>query len=117
MCGKIITTVPGWDSVTNAASGVTGRAEETQAAFESRRAASVAKNAHGSVAALFGTLAEVKNVSAVLVLENVTSTPTTLSGVTVAGHSVYISIYGGDNTDIARAIYNKLDAGCGTTIM
>ena len=52
--------------------------------------------------------------AAVLVLENVTSTPTTLSGVTVAGHSVYISIYGGDNTDIARAIYNKLDAGCGT---
>ena len=111
---KIITTVPGWDSVTNAASGVTGRAEETQAAFESRRAASVAKNAHGSVAALFGTLAELKNVSAVLVLENVTSTPTVLNGVTVSGHSVYISIYGGDNTDIARAIYNKLDAGCGT---
>ena len=27
---------------------------------------------------------------------------------------MYISVYGGDNNDIARAIYNKLDAGCGT---
>ena len=38
----------------------------------------------------------------------------TIKGVTLAGHSVYISVYGGDNTDIARAIYSKIDGGVGT---
>lgn len=112
---QIVTTVPGWDSVTNAASGVTGRNEETQAAFENRRVGSVGKNSHGAVASLYGTIADLNNVVAVLVLENTTNADATIQGVTVAGHSVYISVYGGDDTDIARSIYNKLDAGCGTT--
>lgn len=111
---KIITTVPGWDSVTNAAAGVTGRDRESQAALESRRAQSVAKNAHGSVAALFGKIADINDVSALLILENTTNQDITQKGVTIAGHSVYISVYGGNDNDIARAIYNKLDAGCGT---
>lgn len=111
---KIVTTVPGWDSVTNAAAGVTGREVESQAAFESRRVQSVAKNAHGSVASLFGAIADINDVTALLILENVTNSNITEKGVTIAGHSVYISVYGGDNNDIARAIYNKLDAGCGT---
>ena len=111
---QIITTVPGWDSVNNAAAGVTGRDEESQAAFENRRAGSVGKNSHGAVASLYGAIADLNNVVAVLVLENTTNADKVVQGVTIAGHSVYISVYGGDDLDIARAIYNKLDAGCGT---
>ena len=111
---QIVTTVPGWDSVTNPSAGVTGRDEESQAAFENRRAGSVGKNSHGAVASIYGTIADLNNVVAVLVLENTTNADKTIKGVTLAGHSVYISVYGGDNTDIARAIYNKIDGGCGT---
>ena len=110
----IITTVPGWDSVTNAAAGVTGRNVETQAAFENRRAGSVAKNSHGAVASLYGAIADLNNVIAVIVLENTGNADKTEKGVTIAGHSVYISVYGGDDGDIAREIYNKIDGGCGT---
>ena len=111
---KIITTVPGWDSVTNAASGVTGRDEESQASMESRRVQSVGKNAHGSVASLFGTIADINDVTALLILENTSNVDKTEKGVTLGGHSVYISVYGGADNDIARAIYEKLDGGCGT---
>lgn len=112
---KIITTVPGWDSVTNAAAGVTGRNEESQAALENRRAGSVAKNSHGAVASLYGTIADLNNVLACTILENVTNVENPdMKGVAVAGHSVYISVYGGDDDEIAKAIYSKLDAGCGT---
>ena len=111
---QIVTTVPGWDSVTNPSAGITGRDEESQAAFENRRAGSVGKNSHGAVASIYGTIADLNNVVAVLVLENTTNADKTIKGVTLAGHSVYISVYGGDNTDIARAIYNKIDGGCGT---
>ena len=111
---QIVTTVPGWDSVSNPSAGVTGRDEESQAAFENRRVGSVGKNSHGAVASIYGTIADLNNVVAVLVLENTTNADKTIKGVTLAGHSVYISVYGGDNTDIARAIYNKIDGGCGT---
>lgn len=111
---QIVTTVPGWDSVTNPSAGITGRDEESQAAFENRRAGSVGKNSHGAVASIYGTIADLNNVVAVLVLENTTNVDKTIKGVTLAGHSVYISVYGGDNTDIARAIYNKIDGGVGT---
>lgn len=111
---KIITAVPGWDSVDNSAAGILGRDEETQSDFENRRRQSVAKNSHGAVASLYGALADLDNVVAVSILENTTNQDITLYGAVIAGHSVYISIYGGDSTDIAKAIYNKIDGGCGT---
>ncbi len=111
----IISVVPGWDTVNNELSGISGRLTETQAAFERRRYASVAKNAHGTVSALYGTLADINNVIDVVVLENRTNAPVEQAGVTIDGHSVFISIFGGTDAEIAQAIYLKLGAGCGTT--
>lgn len=112
---RIITVVPGWDTVDNPNAGVTGRLKETQGEFERRRYASVAKNAHGTVAAIYGSLADIDGVVDLVVLENRTNDPITEAGVTIDGHSVYISVFGGKDEDIARAIYHKIDCGCGTT--
>lgn len=112
---RIITVVPGWDTVDNPNAGVTGRLQETQGEFERRRYASVAKNSHGTVAAIYGSLADIDGVIDLVVLENRTNEPVTLAGVTIDGHSVYISIFGGKDEDIARVIYHKIDCGCGTT--
>ena len=48
-------------------------------------------------------------------LENDTCDPLVLHGVEIPGHSVAICIYGGSDAEIAETIYNKKDAGCGTT--
>lgn len=112
---KIITVVPGWDTVNNTNAGIVGRTEETQAEFERRRYASVAKNAHGTAAALYGALAGINNVVDVVVLENRTNETIEEAGVSIEGHSVYISVVGGTDADIAETIYNKLGCGCGTT--
>ena len=114
-CTTIVTVIPGWDTVNNAVAGVPGRNEESRAEFEARRYASVANNAHGSVAAVYGTLANINGVLDVEVLENRSDSPTTLWSVQIPGHSVAICIYGGDNDEIAEAIYMKLGNGCGTT--
>ena len=111
---RIVTVTPGWDAVTNPAAAVTGSAQETQAAFENRRYNSVAANARGSVNALYGTIANLDGVLDALVLENTTSEPRQEWGVTIPGHSVWISVVGGENDDIAEAVYRKKDAGCGT---
>ena len=112
---KIVTVVPGWDTVTNAAAGVLGRDEETQREFETRRYNSVATNAHGSVLAIQGAVSAVDGVLDCAVLENTGDSADTIKGVTVDAHSICVSVYGGDGTDIAEAIYRKKDAGCGTT--
>lgn len=111
---QIVTVTPGWDSVINPAAATVGRVVETQAEFEARRYASVAKNARGSVSALYGALADLSGVVDCVVLENVGPDPVTKWGVSVPGHGVYISIVGGADADIAETIYKKKSAGCDT---
>lgn len=111
----IVTVIPGWDSGTNAAAGVVGRNRESQVDFENRRFASVAKNSHGSVFSLQGALADLDGVVDCQVIENPTSATVTKNGVSIPSHSVAVCIYGGADADIAKTIYEKKDAGCGTT--
>lgn len=112
-CEKIVTVIAGWDTVTNTAAGLPGSLIEGRADFEKRRFNSVAANAHGSAAAVQGSVYEVDGVLDCLVLENKTNSIVTKKGVTLYPHSVAICVYGGADADIAETIYNKLDAGCG----
>ena len=112
---KIITVIPGWDSVLNSAAGITGRDVETQAEFENRRYESVAKNSHGLAESVIGTIANLQDVIACDIEQNRGDNPITKSGVTIPPHSIYLSVYGGSQDEIGMAIHKKLDAGCGTT--
>lgn len=111
---SIITTIPGWDTVDNEAAGAVGRDIETRSEFEIRRAESVAANAHGSVGAIFGTLANLSGVLDLAVLENIGPLPVIKFGVEVPGHGITICIYGGEDDDIAKIIYEKKDNGADT---
>ena len=110
----IVTITPGWDSVVNPAAAIVGRDVETQMEFEKRRYDSVAINARGSVGAIYGAVSQVQDVLDCVVLENITNEPIYSWGVTIPGHSIFVSVEGGDDADIAEAIYRKKDAGCGT---
>lgn len=112
---QIVTVIAGWDTVNNETAGATGRDVETRSEFEARRYASVANNAHGSAAALYGTVANIPGVLDCRVLENTGPDPVTLYGVEVGGHSIAVCVYGAEDGDIAEAIYRKKDAGCGTS--
>ena len=111
---SITTVIPGWDTVDNEAAGAIGRDLETRSEFEARRAASVAANAHGSTGAIYGTIANIPGVLDVQVLENIGPDPVIKYGVVVPGHGITVCVYGGEDADIARAIYLKKDNGCDT---
>ena len=113
-CTKIVTVIPGWDTVNNSAAGTLGQDVESQYAFEKRRVVSVSKNSHGSRLSLQGAVGAIENVLDCLVLENKNKYSMVIQGVYVGSHAVAICVYGGSNDDIAETIYNKLDAGCGT---
>lgn len=111
----IVTTIPGWDTIANAAAGRAGRITESRAEFEKRRKMSVANNAHGSAVAVESSIAAIDGVLDCKVVENDTSGMIYEHGVAIEPHSLYISVYGGSDEDIARAIYLKKSGGCATS--
>ena len=103
----------GWESVTNAADGVTGVDVESPSAFEARRAASVAKNARSILDAVQGAVYAVSGVLDCYVTENFEAYIKTVGGVPLAAHSLYVCVLGGNAADIAMAIWTKKSPGCG----
>ncbi|WP_290371936.1 baseplate J/gp47 family protein [uncultured Parasutterella sp.] len=112
---RIVTTIAGWDSITNPTAGVIGRDEETDAELRNRMIESYAVNATGYVEAIEANLAALEGVLDVRVLENPTNSEITQYGVSIEPHSILIAIVGGEDSEIARTIYQRKDAGCGTT--
>lgn len=108
---KIVTTVTGWDAVTNATATV-GSLEESQSAFEQRRKDSVSLNARSTVNAVYANVAQCDGVIAVYAVDNKKNISETIDNYTLTPHSVFVSVIGGENADIAKAIYNNLSAGC-----
>jgi hypothetical protein len=108
---KIVTAVTGWDSVTNATATL-GQLEESQAAFEARRYNSVALNSRGTTGSVYARVANVDNVIATYVTDNKTNVNKTVDGVTLKPHSLFCAVLGGNDSDIADAIYHSLSAGC-----
>lgn len=111
---QIITVVPGWDSVTNAAQAVVEQNIEGQGAFESRRYASVALNSRSTEEAVYARVSALDNVLAVYFAQNRGSTDKVIDTVTLTPHSAYVCVLGGDDNEIAQAIYQSLSAGCDT---
>lgn len=108
---KIVTTVTGWDTVTNA-TAIVGSLEESQSAFEQRRKDSVSLNARSTVNAVYANVAQCDDVIAVYAVDNKKNISETIDNYTLTPHSIFVSVIGGENEDIAKAIYNNLSAGC-----
>lgn len=108
---KIVTTVTGWDTVTNA-TAIVGSLEESQSAFEQRRKDSVSLNARSTVSAVYANVAQCDGVIAVYAVDNKKNISETIDNYTLTPHSIFVSVIGGENEDIAKAIYDNLSAGC-----
>lgn len=108
---KIVTTVTGWDTVTNA-TAIVGSLEESQSAFEQRRKDSVSLNARSTVNAVYANVAQCDGVIAVYAVDNKKNISETIDNYTLTPHSIFVSVIGGENADIAKAIYDNLSAGC-----
>lgn len=92
---QIITVVAGWDSVSNASAGITGRDVEPDGELLNRMIQSYAINANGTVENIQSNLAELDGVLDVVVLENYTNEKQTQYDVELDAHSIAVCIVGG----------------------
>lgn len=106
------TIVLGVVSINNPTTYTTlGVNEESDANLRVRRQQAVSISSQGYLAGLLATLKNVVGVTSATVYENTTSSPNSDS---VPGHSIWVIIGGSPaDSDIANAIYQKRNAGCG----
>ena len=109
---RINTMVAGWDTAVNLRAATVGQNAETQGAFEARRYASVGLNSRGTIAAVYARVANCANVVSCIVRENKTNMPIEIDGYFLKAHSIYCAVIGGEDKDIAEAIYESCSAGC-----
>lgn len=109
---QIYRSIPGWDAITNPSDGVLGNNVESRAAFEARRAASVAHNSIGSLPSVLGSVLTVPDVIDAFVTENVSNSPQVIGGVSVLPNSLYVAVVGGSAQAIGEAIWRKKAPGC-----
>jgi uncharacterized phage protein gp47/JayE len=107
----IATPVAGWSTVTNPADAVEGTDEETDAELRVRREASVAFPSQALVDSIFSAIANLDGVISVAILENDSSS---VDGNGQVPHSVQAVVFGGDDTEIAEAIFQEKPVGIAT---
>lgn len=117
---RITTTISGWDAAHNEAAALIGSEQESRAAFEQRRFRSVALNSTSSIDSAYSRLADLSGVIAVCIRQNRTDRILHIDKVRIDPHSIYACVLGGDDEQIARALYDTVSAGCeytGTTVV
>ena len=108
---QIVTPTSGWTSVTNAAAAIAGQPVESDSELRGRQAISTELPSHSMFA---GTVAAVANVSGVTRYKGYENNTNITDGDGVPGHSIAMVVEGGDDDDVAFAIYANKSAGCGT---
>lgn len=112
---QIVQTILGWDTINNPAPGVEGTYVESRADFERRRQLSVALNSRSMIQSVVAEVLAVPGVIDAYGYANDTPSPVTVAGVTIAAHSIYICVSGGDPQLVANAIWSKKMPGCAMT--
>ena len=108
---QIMDPTAGWVSVTNGSAASAGLNTENDAQLHDRREKSVATTGVALVEAIYGAVRSLPGVKKERLYNNSTGDPDANG---IPGHSICMSVLGGDSDAIAKAIFNKKSPGCGT---
>ena len=111
---EIVTLVSGWQTVTNREVATLGTNRDSDALFRVKSARSVSRAGIGQKDSLYGEIYETNGVRKVRIYENKTNSAVVDQVKNPHGlpaHSLAIVVDGGNDDDVARAIYNKLCPG------
>lgn len=110
---QVATSVLGWETVTNPSAAALGRLEESDIASRRRRRETLALQSVALPEAIRSRLMNIDGVRSLAFRENVASTSQTIDGVLMIPHSIYVSIEGGTDAEIAQALLETKSLGAG----
>lgn len=116
----IVSRQSGWSAVTNADPATPGEPRETDAALRLRRQQAIQTAGSASLNAIRAAILGLGDfISACVVVENTSTATATVSGISLAAHSVGIVVHPdtlttAQKTDLAQAIYDHVAAGIAT---
>lgn len=106
---KIVNPQSGWESATNPAVATPGTNPDTDSELRIERNNGVGLPGQNQIDSTFAAIANIDGVRRVKVYENDSVDPVDSNGLPI--HSTAIVVDGGDNAEIATAIYNKRNPG------
>lgn len=106
----VVTSVLGWETVTNSNEGIPGTAEQSDEALRDLRRRTLARQGISTVEAQVSDLYALPGVRSLQFRENIAATTQVIDGITMVAHSVWACVDGGTDADIARSLLtNKTD--------
>lgn len=103
--------VSGWTSVNNVLDAELGRAEEEEEDLRARRELELRATGNAALDAIRGDVLQVDGVTSCVVFENATDTT---NGDGLPPHSIEVLVEGGEDADVAAAIWATKAAGIAT---
>lgn len=112
---KIITTMSGVTSVTNLSPATPGTTIENDASLRLKRRSAVARAGKNQIGSALGEIYAVPSVRRARIYENTTNSATVDPVFNPHGlpeHSMAVIVDGGEDYDVAYAVYSKKNPGC-----
>lgn len=108
----IVSSVLGWETVTNPTAGTPGSATQSDQAARALRQNTLAFQAVSLAEAITSALYNVPGVRSLAFRENTADTTQVIDGVSMVSHSVFACVDGGTDLDVAAALLENKSSGC-----
>lgn len=116
----IVTNILGWETVSNPVAGIVGTTTQSDIGARSLRVNTLGFQGVALPVAITSALYAVDGVQSLWFQENVTGSTTTINGISMTSHSIYVCVNGGADVDVASALLENKSSGAnwigGTTV-
>lgn len=108
-----LSSVLGWESVTNSNAAVLGVTEQSDAELQYLRRATLARKGISTRNAQQSNLNAIESVTSTTFRENISSAPAVIDGVSMVAHSVWSCVDGGTDQEVAETLLRVKTDGAG----
>lgn len=109
---QIVSTVIGWETITNPSSANLGASTQSDQQARLYRNATLALQGMGLAEAVISRLRATTGVNSLIFRENISDSTQVIDGITMVPHSLYVCVDGGSDDDVANALTAVKDGGC-----
>lgn len=111
---QIVTSVLGWDGVTNSSAGTVGVAQQSDQSLRQTRRETLARQGQGTAEAILSAILDLDDVGSAVFRENKAITAQTIDGIELAPKSVWVCVDGGTDAEIGAALLRTVAGGIDT---